>query len=346
MVIFLALALAVASPAAATLLTDVSLGDSGGRLALQGPVRYRAFSLTSPDRYVVDLFDTSIGISERSWPGAGKVTRLRAAPWENGATRVVFDLARPVRAKAREAGGALVVEFSERAPVPEPAAAEPDAAPVDFRDAVAPMLLPPPSLRPAPSLNAPAAILAIEAAPDRVVLRLDRPAAADIFLAHKPPRLVIDLAGARLATRAPGPVASGGIVAGVRAGAFKPGMTRVVLDLDRAAPYSIERDGSTVAVNFEPLLPSPSEPSRTREWRGWIVDAAGQPLSGVFLVRFSLPDGGSGERWSEALYVDARGGRFAAVLGRRKRLPDDALAPGSPLDAAPPAGLSWRVIPR
>ncbi|MDE2291838.1 MAG: hypothetical protein KGL53_07125, partial [Elusimicrobia bacterium] len=93
--------------------------------------------------------------------------------------------------------------------------------------------------------------------------------------------------------------------------------------------------------------PRPSV-SRTREYRGWIVDAAGRPLSGVFLVRFSLPDLGSPDapRWAEDLYVDARGGRFESVLGRFSPLPSDSLDPGAPLDAAPPPGVSWHVIPR
>ena len=79
-----------------------------------------------------------------------------------------------------------------------------------------------------------------------------------------------------------------------------------------------------------------------------MVGLDGRPLDGVFLVRFSVAEEGTleGRRWEESLYVDSRGGRFAAVLGRFSALPADALARGFPVDAAAPGGVSYRVVPR
>lgn len=354
MELLLAVLVASALPvSAASVLTGVSVGAGGGRLALSGPVQFRAFRLSDPERFVVDLLDTEFGIPERRWPGAGQVTRLRAGPWgETGAlARVVFDLSTVLDAVAREVAGAVIVELhSPRKPglpVQEDA-----PAPADLRDALTPAILPPAmTLGHLPVGFGMPSLLAIEAKPDQAHLRLDRPSAADIFFAANPPRLVIDLPGVILAAQAPMPPATGGIVKGVRVGPFKAAdqaVTRVVLDLARTAPYRVERSGAQLTVIFEPEAAPTSRASRTREWRGWIVDAAGRPLSGVFLVRFSVPDEGSlsSERWTESLYVDASGGRFSAVLGRQKPLPEDALDPGFPLDAAAPSGLSWRVVPR
>ncbi|TPW19122.1 MAG: hypothetical protein FD126_3001, partial [Elusimicrobia bacterium] len=65
----LALAASMAVPASAATLTGITVGASGARIALDGPAQYRAFKLSSPDRFVIDLRDTALGVSERSWPG-------------------------------------------------------------------------------------------------------------------------------------------------------------------------------------------------------------------------------------------------------------------------------------
>lgn len=353
-----ALAALSAVPARAASVTGVSVGAAGARIALDAPVEYRAFRLSEPERFVVDLRGAALGVPERAWPGAGPVRGVRAAPHPDlpGAVRVVFDLAAPLDAGTRDAAGGLLVEFgvplpaAEEAPEPEPEAA-PDAAPADFKDALAPLALPGFAHRPAaPGRPGPAALPrrleAVEALPEAVHLALTGPAEPSVQLLPAPPRLVLDFpgveAGARFPTARPAP---GGTVVAVRA-ASRGRLTRVVLELSKAAPYSLSpRDGGlSVVFEGEPAAPA----AATREYRGWVVDGSGRPLDGVFLVRFSVPDEGApaAARWSENLYVDARGGRFSAVLGRTRPLPAGARAPNTPLDAAAPPGVAWRVVPR
>lgn len=366
-----ALVAALVVPASAgSKITGITVGASGARIALDAPASYRAFRLSAPERYVVDLRDTELALPERAWPGAGAVAGVRAAPSSElpGATRVVFDLAAPLDSGTREAAGGLLVEFSEPRPAPEPeeaaglSADDPGLASPDFKDALAPLAAPlagAPSARPGvpPALvreprrvpPAQARLLAVEARPERVDLSVSGAFEPVLFLLAEPPRLVMDLPGVESTAFPAARPAPGGTVRGVRA-AGRGGSSRVVMDLSRASPYSVRSGDGTFSVLFEPGAPAAprSTAVRTREHKGWVVDGAGRPLTGSFLVRFSLPDEGSleGSRWEESVYVEAEGGRFAALLGRSNPLPAGALAPGVPLDAAAPAGVSYRVVPR
>lgn len=82
-------------------------------------------------------------------------------------------------------------------------------------------------------------------------------------------------------------------------------------------------------------------------YAGVIADAYGRPLEGSYLLRFTvLPDGGGvKDAWSEQRYVKAEGGRFAAVLGTRRALPDSALRGAYRLSVEAPAGTGWSVSP-
>lgn len=326
-------------PGSAATLTGVSVGASGARIALDAPADYRAFRLTEPDRFVVDLRDTELGVAERSWPGAGPIKGVRAGPFGEAAntTRVVFDLFGPLEAGTRDAAGGLLVEFS---------------AP-DFKDALAPLpmpmhagvfMRPPPAARPRPVTEA--RLLAVEAGPERVDLTLAGPFEPTIFLLSSPPRLVIDLREVEASVFPAARPAPGGTVLGARA-AGRGGSSRVVVDLAWTVPYSVRTGEGTLSVLFEPTTAAEA-PTRTREYKGWVVDGSGRPQDGVFLVRFSVPDDGvlEASRWEESVYVDARGGRFTAVLGRGRPLPAGALPASSPLDAASPAGVAYRVVPR
>ena len=343
-----ALGLHAGPAAAASVLTDVRADKDGYRLVLDWPAPYKAFRLTDPERLVVDLKDTLPATAAKTAPGSGPVLRVRVAPYslEPSGTRVVFDLGGPAAFKAAAAPDGVAVSF-------EAAPREPEA-PADFKDALAPLahpIPPPPFLnKPVPAAPAAARLVSVEAFSDRAVLRLTRDAEPDIFLAAAPPRLVIDLPGVlHGAPRVAAPPPQGGILLGARSGAFRSGVTRVVLDPARPAPYSVEHAAAAIIVTFTADPPPAAPPaSKTREFRGWIVGPDSRPLEGVFLVRFSVAEQGSldGRRWEESLYVDARGGRFSAVLGRFAPLPADALAPGFPVDAAAPPGVSYRVVPR
>lgn len=346
----LALAASMALPASAATLTGVTVGASGARIALDATAEYRAFRLTAPDRFVVDLRGTDLGVSERSWPGAGLIKGVRAAPFADapGTTRVVFDLARPLEAGTRDAAGGLLVEF-------RPLAAEPETpASPDFKDALAPLAVPspaaafrpPPAALPRPAPTSTPRLLSVEAGSERVDLTIAGPFEPAIFLLPSPPRLVVDLRGVEASVFPAARPSPGGTVLGARA-AGRGGSSRVVLDLAWTVPYSVRTADGTLSILFEPAQ-AEATPTRTRDYKGWVVDGSGRPLDGVFLVRFSVPDDGvlDAARWEESVYVDARGGRFTAVLGRGRALPAGALPASSPLDAAAPAGVAYRVVPR
>lgn len=82
-------------------------------------------------------------------------------------------------------------------------------------------------------------------------------------------------------------------------------------------------------------------------YAGVIADAYGRPLEGSYLLRFTLlPDGAAAkDAWSEQRYVKAEGGRFAAVLGTRRAIPDAALRGAYRLSVEAPAGTGWSVSP-
>ncbi|MBI3300191.1 MAG: LysM peptidoglycan-binding domain-containing protein [Elusimicrobia bacterium] len=88
-----------------------------------------------------------------------------------------------------------------------------------------------------------------------------------------------------------------------------------------------------------------AEPVPALRLAGTLEDVAGRPLFGSYLLHFRIFDGATGERavWSESRYVKAEGGRFTAVLGRRRRLPASVLAGGYRLSVEAPDGTGWKA---
>lgn len=80
-------------------------------------------------------------------------------------------------------------------------------------------------------------------------------------------------------------------------------------------------------------------------YAGAIYDASGQPLVGSYLLRFSVigDETGAKEPWTEHRYVKSEGGKFSAVLGSRKPLPDAALSGGYRILVETPPGTGWVV---
>lgn len=97
------------------------------------------------------------------------------------------------------------------------------------------------------------------------------------------------------------------------------------------------------------VLASALAPASAAQLRygGSISDADGRPLEGSYLLRFTLqPDGAAAkDAWTEQRYVKAEGGRFAAVLGTRRAIPDSALRGAYRLSVEAPAGTGWTVSP-
>lgn len=80
-------------------------------------------------------------------------------------------------------------------------------------------------------------------------------------------------------------------------------------------------------------------------YAGALSDASGQALSGSYLLRFVVVGEGAGakEPWTEQRYVKSEAGRFSAVLGSRKPLPDSALSGGYRILVEAPPGTGWVV---
>lgn len=96
-------------------------------IALESAVEFRLFTLSSPDRVVVDLLSARLGPSALPLPaGVGVVRQLRAANRPDGSVRLVLDTAAGVTARAQVAEGGSATGVQIRvvaAAVPAPAAA-------------------------------------------------------------------------------------------------------------------------------------------------------------------------------------------------------------------------------
>ncbi|MGI9245790.1 MAG: AMIN domain-containing protein, partial [Steroidobacteraceae bacterium] len=118
------LAMAGTAWAGAARVKDVRLwaGPEGTRLVVEttGPVEFDVFTLSGPDRVVVDLADTVL--AGQSLPqGQGPVKQVRAGPQSDRGLRLVLDLDSPQQPRSfkvgPEAGSGyrLVVELPGKA---------------------------------------------------------------------------------------------------------------------------------------------------------------------------------------------------------------------------------------
>jgi len=132
--LFTALAAGVllaAVPGFGATVKSITLKDSGTGtqviLEADAPVNYHDFTLDSPDRIILDCPGTTLGFTERSWPGREgtpiKSVRATEMGWgkETG-SRIVIDLAAPASYGISAVGNnvVLAVEAPAQAPAPEP----------------------------------------------------------------------------------------------------------------------------------------------------------------------------------------------------------------------------------
>ena len=168
----------------------------------------------------------------------------------------------------------------------------------------------------------------ITSAPGRVdfVMQVQGAVRVSDFYLADPDRLVLDVAGATLRSgqvRLYDGVTRGGIT-NVRYSQFKPGVVRIVLDLEAPRPYSIEQQGDQVRVSFTGDMPS---------FQAWASDAGQGPR--VVTAAAVLPvDEAEAEAEDEAPMP-------RAVSAPREAFPEVRLARTS---AAQPA--AWRDEPR
>ncbi|MEN8374665.1 MAG: secretin N-terminal domain-containing protein [Gemmatimonadota bacterium] len=121
--------------------------------------------------------------------------------------------------------------------------------------------------------------LRILSAGDRTVVEIDVDGPADPadYLLHGPARLVVDVPGARHALpayRFPG-IDRGGVL-GVRTSQFKPDVVRVVIELQAAVEYAVERREGLIRLSF-------ANPGA--EFDAWEVGAVGEPSAGERIGR-------------------------------------------------------------
>jgi type IV pilus assembly protein PilQ len=119
---------------------------------------------------------------------------------------------------------------------------------------------------------------------------------------QNPERLVLDFAGARLASQKTSLAGASAPVLGVRAGQFRPDVARVVIDLSTTAPFEIEHDGNALVVYVqsddggavEASVVQPAAPEKAKEIpftaNAPVVNARYSKGSKVAAPRFPLPN--------------------------------------------------------
>lgn len=109
-------------PVYAATVTSVDLSHTQNGYALtlfmSGKTEHNAFTLSGPDRLVVDITNASWGASGRT-SKIGPVSAIRHGEQEGGKIRLVLDLERPVTvSRSQYTDKKLIVYFEEKSPAP------------------------------------------------------------------------------------------------------------------------------------------------------------------------------------------------------------------------------------
>lgn len=119
-------------------------------------------------------------------------------------------------------------------------------------------------------------VRAIEVAPapngTAIVVDVDAAVALNHFRLDNPTRIVVDLGGADLGVPSRYDGKARGVVRNIRLSQFRTDTARLVIDLDGAHNYTVERDGNSVRINIE----GPSS-----QFARWMV---GRPAAGLTAV--------------------------------------------------------------
>ncbi|MBI3906935.1 N-acetylmuramoyl-L-alanine amidase [Pseudomonas sp. GL-R-26] len=125
--------------AAATQIRNARLWRSDGKLRLvfdlSGPVQYKTFSLSAPERLIIDLSGAGLGgdFSQLAL-GDGVIRSIRSGHFGRGDTRIVLDLREPVLLNSfllppqDGQGHRLVLDLKTSAPLPSPSPVAPAVA--------------------------------------------------------------------------------------------------------------------------------------------------------------------------------------------------------------------------
>ncbi|WP_223529298.1 N-acetylmuramoyl-L-alanine amidase [Pseudomonas sp. GL-R-19] len=125
--------------AAATQIRNARLWRSDGKLRLvfdlSGPVQYKTFSLSTPERLIIDLSGAGLSSDFSQLAlGDGVIRSIRSGHFGKGDTRIVLDLSEPVQLNSfllppqDGQGHRLVLDLKTSAPLPSSSPAEPAVA--------------------------------------------------------------------------------------------------------------------------------------------------------------------------------------------------------------------------
>ena len=222
-------------------------------------VDYRSFTLDQPPRLVIDLMDARLGTGvSLAVKDRGLVCGLRHGYHPNNTLRLVFDLKEPVPASLSRSNGdkSLVVTMIDSETVnTEPEPIEPE---------------------PLTSLSSQGSwLMGMKQSPqaDGSFFQFDFDEYVDYhtFTLDQPPRLVIDLLGARLLEGVSLAVKDQSLVRGLRHGQHPHNILRLVFDLKESGAASLSRTngGKSLVVSviepekansgLEPIEPEPFE---------------------------------------------------------------------------------------
>lgn len=127
-------------------------------------------------------------------------------------------------------------------------------------------------------------VRALEVAPapngTAIVLDVDAAVSLNHFVLDHPSRLVLDLGGASLAIRSNYDGRTRGAVRNVRLSQFRADTARLVVDLDMARRYTVERDGNSIRINIE---------SETTQFARWSTGRPAADVTSVAAGRLESP---------------------------------------------------------
>jgi type IV pilus assembly protein PilQ len=127
-------------------------------------------------------------------------------------------------------------------------------------------------------------VRALEVAPapngTAIVLDVDAAVALNHFVLENPSRLVVDLGGASLSIRSNYDGRARGAVRNVRLSQFRPDTARLVVDLDAAHRYTVERDGNSIRINIE---------AETQQFARWSTGRSTADVTSVAAGRLESP---------------------------------------------------------
>ena len=192
---------------------SIEAGKNGGKIVLDvpGSPRYAITRLPTPDRVVIDLYDTTlVGGPVTLEPRGGMVTRVRAAQFVPDVARVVLDVAGPLEIEPEAGAGGLAFVYGDM--LGQIAYRMAGTAGIDLR-------------------------LNVDADAE---IRLSRLAAPD--------RLVIDVRPMRLEAQLAEVMIPSGPVYRLRASQHDADTVRIVADLKFYVQHAIQRDGRRAVI--------------------------------------------------------------------------------------------------